>query len=194
MMSTFTNNIRKIINRNKKYIINLAVAESVKYGANVYEFRLDEAADHDEENERKQSQQITFPEEEVAKVVTERLKGMSEQIKNMLDEEINPTKTWMKELQEQLIMRSMEWDSKYDQVRKQMTDNEAKMQLEEKHVQRTLTDLRERQGQLEAAVSFYKDYVKDILNFSSVINHIVIQDEIDRQGTALYALKSSKNS
>ncbi len=26
------------------------------------------------------------------------------------------------------------------------------------------------------------------------MNHIVIQDEIDRQGTALYALKSSKNS
>ncbi len=35
-MATFTNNIRKIINRNKKYIINLAVADSVKYGANVY--------------------------------------------------------------------------------------------------------------------------------------------------------------
>ena len=41
-MSTFTNNIRKIINRNKKYIINLAVGESVKYGANVYEFRLED--------------------------------------------------------------------------------------------------------------------------------------------------------
>jgi hypothetical protein len=47
---------------------------------------------------------------------------------------------------------------------------------------------------LESAVNFYRDYVKDILNFSSVINHIVIQDEIDRQGTALYALKSNKNS
>lgn len=75
-----------------------------------------------------------------------------------------------------------------------MNDNEAKMQLEEKHVQKALTDLRERQAQLDAAVNFYRDYVKDILNFSSVINHIVIQDEIDRQGTALYALKSSKNS
>lgn len=130
----------------------------------------------------------------MARVVTERLKGMSEQIKTMLDEEIKPTKAWMKELQEQFIMRSMEWDSRHETVRKQMSDGEAKMQLEEKHVQKTLTDLRERQGQLEAAVSFYRDYVKDILNFSSVINHIVIQDEIDRQGTALYALKSSKNS
>jgi hypothetical protein len=35
--------------------------------------------------------------------------------------------------------------------------------------------------------------VRDILNFSSVINHIVIQDEIDRQGTALYALRSDKS-
>lgn len=42
MMGTFTNNIRKIINRNKKYVINLAVAESVKYGGNVYEFRMEE--------------------------------------------------------------------------------------------------------------------------------------------------------
>jgi hypothetical protein len=46
---------------------------------------------------------------------------------------------------------------------------------------------------VESTASYFRDYVKDILNFSSVINHIVIQDEIDRQGTALYALKSSKN-
>jgi len=41
-MSTFSNNIRKIINRNRKYIINLKVQESVKYGANLYEFRDDQ--------------------------------------------------------------------------------------------------------------------------------------------------------
>lgn len=46
---------------------------------------------------------------------------------------------------------------------------------------------------MDNAVTHFRDHVKDILNFSSVINHIVIQDEIDRQGTALYALKSSKN-
>jgi len=36
MMSSFTGNIRKIINRNKKYVINLSVSESVKYGGNIY--------------------------------------------------------------------------------------------------------------------------------------------------------------
>lgn len=35
-----------------------------------------------------------------------------------------------------------------------------------------------------------KDQIKEVVNFSSVINHIVIQDEIDRQGLALYALRS----
>ena len=47
--------------------------------------------------------------------------------------------------------------------------------------------------QLEKILQNLKEYVKDILNFSSVINHIVIQDEIDRQGTALYALRHNKN-
>ena len=37
----------------------------------------------------------------------------------------------------------------------------------------------------------YKEHIRDIVNFSSVINHIVIQDEIDRQGLSLYALKSN---
>lgn len=39
-----------------------------------------------------------------------------------------------------------------------------------------------------------KEQIKDIVNFSSVLNHIVIQDEIDRQGLALYALKSGTGS
>lgn len=48
MMSTFTHNIRKIVNRNKKYIINLAVSDSVKYGANVYEFRTEDPNEQEE--------------------------------------------------------------------------------------------------------------------------------------------------
>ena len=51
-------------------------------------------------------------------------------------------------------------------------------------------------GRLELVESLFggfKDYLKDILNFSSVINHIVIQDEIDRQGTALFAVRNGKN-
>lgn len=45
LMSNYTQQIRKITNRNKKYIINLAVQESVKYGTNVYEFRAEDYRD-----------------------------------------------------------------------------------------------------------------------------------------------------
>lgn len=138
MMSTFTHNIRKIVNRNKKYIINLAVNDSVKYGANVYEFRTEDPNEQEEHEERKQSQNFTFPEEEVGRVVAEKIGAMSNEIKKIMEEEIKPTKTWMKELQEQLLMRSMEYDNKYEELKKGMMENEAKYELEEKHVQLTL--------------------------------------------------------
>ena len=57
-----------------------------------------------------------------------------------------------------------------------------------------MSEVKTKQATIESFLTYFKDYVKDILNFSSVINHIVIQDEIDRQGIALYALKSSKNA
>ena len=50
MMGTYSNQIRKITNRNKKYVINLAVAESVRHGGNLYEFRVDNLADIEDTN------------------------------------------------------------------------------------------------------------------------------------------------
>ena len=47
-MSSYSNNIRKIINRNRKYVINLKVQETIQYGANLYEIRIDEGIDDDE--------------------------------------------------------------------------------------------------------------------------------------------------
>lgn len=120
LMSTYTSNIRKIINRNKKYIINLAVAESVKYGANVYEFRIDEVSDPQETDHKAQNQNFVIPEEEIARIVSEKLAGMSDDIKNILEEEIKPTKAWMKELQDQLLMRSIDYDNKYEDVKKKI--------------------------------------------------------------------------
>ena len=64
--------------------------------------------------------------------------------------------------------------------------------MEEKYLRTEIDAISAQQGQLSTFHSNFKDYVRDILNFSSVINHIVIQDEIDRQGTALYALRSEK--
>lgn len=32
---------------------------------------------------------------------------------------------------------------------------------------------------------------RDLINFSSILNHIVIQDELDRQGIALFGIKET---
>jgi hypothetical protein len=52
--------------------------------------------------------------------VTEKLAGMSDDIKNILEEEIKPTKAWMKELQDQLLMRSIDYDNKYEDTKKKI--------------------------------------------------------------------------
>ncbi len=69
MMSAYTNNIRKIINRNKKYVINLAVGESIKVGANVYEFRLEDLGDIDDDDNNKKQVVAPINTEEIARVV-----------------------------------------------------------------------------------------------------------------------------
>jgi hypothetical protein len=46
MMSTYSGGIRKIINRNKKYVISLTVSETVRCGNNVYEFRIENMAEN----------------------------------------------------------------------------------------------------------------------------------------------------
>lgn len=38
-MSEYSNRIRRIVNRNKKYIIRMKVEQTLKYGNNVYEIR-----------------------------------------------------------------------------------------------------------------------------------------------------------
>ena len=67
-MTNSTNNVRKIINRNRKYIVNLTVQESVKYGTNVYEFRLEDVNDEDED-ENKKATNIVIPEADIVRIV-----------------------------------------------------------------------------------------------------------------------------
>lgn len=56
---------------------------------------------------------------------------------------------------------------------------------------REVNSLKNQSNQNTKVCESLKSHIKDILNFNSVLNHIVIQDEIDRQGTALYALKGN---
>jgi len=53
--------------------------------------------------------------------------------------------------------------------------------------------IKNKQNNFELISNNLKECIKDVLNFGSVVNHIVIQDEIDRQSTALYAINSKNN-
>ena len=54
-MASYSNNIRRIINRNKKYVVHLAVKDTVKHGGNIYEFRIENLADMEDDDEKKKN-------------------------------------------------------------------------------------------------------------------------------------------
>lgn len=43
-----------------------------------------------------------------------------------MQDEIKSTKTWMKELQEQMLLRALEYDNKYEDVKKKISEGEVK--------------------------------------------------------------------
>ena len=70
-MSAYSTNIRKIINRNRKYVVSLKVQESIKYGANLYEIRMEEDM-HDDDEDSKKTVNMIVPEEEIQRALNDR--------------------------------------------------------------------------------------------------------------------------
>lgn len=67
MMTNYSTQIRKIINRNRKYIVNLTVQESIRLGANVYEIRIDDIEDETESNNK--AMNVIVPETEILRII-----------------------------------------------------------------------------------------------------------------------------
>lgn len=70
-MGEFTTKIRRIINKNKKYVIKLKVEQTVKYGTNIYEIReIDEKILKNNDNVVVTAPPPpVIPEEEISKMV-----------------------------------------------------------------------------------------------------------------------------
>ena len=47
---------------------------------------------------------------------------MDEKVSKQVKEELKPTRTWMNELQEQTILRSLEYDKKHEELKKKISD------------------------------------------------------------------------
>jgi hypothetical protein len=54
---------------------------------------------------------------------------------------MKPTRTWVGELQEQSVIRALEYDSKYEEVKRGLGEMLARQELEEKHVRGELGTL-----------------------------------------------------
>ena len=60
-------------------MVSLKVQESIKYGANLYEIRMEEDL-HDEDEDSKRPVNMIVPEEEIQKVLNDRWELMQPQI------------------------------------------------------------------------------------------------------------------
>lgn len=79
-----------------------------------------------EEDEKQKTSNFIIPESDIARIVNQHLEVLREDIRKVMQEEIKSTKTWMKELQEQMLLRSLEYDSKYEDIRKKINEGNVK--------------------------------------------------------------------
>ena len=127
-MATYSNNIRKIINRNKKFVIHLAVAETIRHGGSIYEFRIEDYIDHEDESSKKNITQSVNPEVIVA-IVEEKMQAIGSQVETLVEEKLKPTKAWMTELQDQIMLRSLEEDKRFEDIKKTVLEGEVRHEL-----------------------------------------------------------------
>ena len=118
-MSDYSNKIKRIVNRNKKYLIKLKVDQTIKYGTNVYEIReMDEILMREEEETVAKPAPVIVPEDEIASIVEEKWKNLSDRLEKKVTEKIDPISSWMNELQEQSLLRVMENDQRFEDLKK----------------------------------------------------------------------------
>ena len=58
--------------------------------------------------------------------------AISSQVEEIVEEKVKPTKAWMTELQDQVMLRSLEEDRRYDNIKKMVSEGEVKHELADK--------------------------------------------------------------
>ena len=72
-MADYSNKIRRVINRNKKYLIRLKVQQVLKYGEIVYELReIDESIMKEEEEVVAKPAPVIIPEEQINQIIEQK--------------------------------------------------------------------------------------------------------------------------
>ena len=77
---------------------------------------------------------VIIPEEQIKEIVEEKWSKLIGKFEDSIKEQINPMKTWMDELQEQSLLRIMENDTKFNEVKKAVEKSEANLILYKKEL------------------------------------------------------------
>lgn len=63
-------------------------------------------------------------------LIEDKLEHFNKTVKKLIEDGLKPTHSWMNELQEQTLLRSLEYDKRYQEVSKQTEEVTAKQSLE----------------------------------------------------------------
>ncbi len=108
-----------------------------------------------------------------------------------MQEDLSDSKRWVREMEDILNKEVLEMSQRGDSLRASFNSaltetalQAGRLETRNQQLERQLAGCQQAEGQLQ-------DSVRDLYNFCSVLNHLVIQDEIDKQNVSLMGLKET---
>ena len=62
-------------------------------------------------------------------IVEEKMQAIGSQVETLVEEKLKPTKAWMTELQDQIMLRSLEEDKRFEDIKKTVLEGEVRHEL-----------------------------------------------------------------
>ena len=77
---------------------------------------------------------VIIPEEQITNLIEDKWSKLSDKLEKKVTEKIEPISSWMNELQEQSLLRVMETDKKFNDLKKVVETSEANLILSKKEI------------------------------------------------------------
>ena len=62
-------------------------------------------------------------------IVEEKMQAIGSQVETLVEEKLKPTKAWMTELQDQIMLRSLEEDKRFEDIKKTVLEGEVRHEV-----------------------------------------------------------------
>lgn len=95
---------------------------------------MDEMLVREEEETIAKPAPVIIPEEQITNLIEDKWSKLSDKLEKKVTEKIEPISSWMNELQEQSLLRVMETDKKFNDLKKVVETSEANLILSKKEI------------------------------------------------------------